>query len=65
MFSNLPETVENSLGWKWEDFFPFYEDLLNRDLTEENLHQWMCDWNAIQNFSIEIRLHLYPDLFHQ
>ncbi len=59
MFSKLPKSVENSLGWKWDEFFPFYEDLLIRKLTEENLHQWMCDWNSIQCFFEEIKSTLY------
>lgn len=59
MFSDFPKSVKKSLGWTWEDFFPFFDDLLNRELTQDNIHLWLVDWTLLQNFYDEIQSYYY------
>lgn len=42
-FSALPATAETILGWTWDDYEPYFADLLARDLTQATADRWLRD----------------------
>lgn len=44
----------------WAEFEPYYDELLNRPLTTENIDQWLKDWTYIEDLLSELvsRLHV-------
>lgn len=44
MFDTLPTRPEDFLHWRWEQFQPFYADLEARELTADNVIDWLTDW---------------------
>jgi len=55
MFSDFPKSAKEALGWNWENFSPFYDKLHDTKITEENINQWLTDWNSIQSLINEIK----------
>lgn len=43
MFKNLPQDATQAVDWTWEEYAPYAQDLLERDLSEANFHEWMLD----------------------
>ena len=41
MFTDFPKSAKEFLGWGWDDFFPYYEYLLNTEITQENINEWL------------------------
>ncbi|HAF62490.1 MAG TPA: M3 family oligoendopeptidase [Anaerolineaceae bacterium] len=52
-------TPETLLKWKWQDFEPYFEDLLSVDLTQENISTWMAQWTQVSEASSELFERLY------
>ena len=48
----------------WEQIEPYYQSLLERKLTEENVDDWMSDWSDLRKLVDErnARLSLATDL---
>jgi oligoendopeptidase F len=53
MFTSLPKSVTDIRDWTWEQYQPFVDDLLNRELTEASLDAWMHDWAKLSNLVSE------------
>ncbi|GAB4522615.1 MAG: M3 family oligoendopeptidase [Anaerolineae bacterium] len=56
MALTLPESVEAIRDWAWSDYAPYFDELLNRELTEATIDEWMRDWSRLsdlvrENFS--------------
>jgi oligoendopeptidase F len=47
MFNTLPETPEKLLEWNWGNFEPFYQDLQQRELTQDLAVDWLADWSRL------------------
>src|SRR5688572_16998052 len=41
MLENLPRSYEVVQDWSWSQFEPFYQELLQAELTSANLTEWM------------------------
>lgn len=54
MFESLPQTTEDFKTWKWEKIAPYYDDLIARPLTAENIEQWLLDWTKIASLIDEV-----------
>ena len=42
-----PPEINEFLTFEWTDIKPYYEDLLERELTEANVHAWLDDWSDL------------------
>ncbi len=53
MFEKLPGDARIFLDWDWSQIEPFFDDLLNRQLSKETIHPWLLDWTRISDLMIE------------
>jgi oligoendopeptidase F len=53
-FATLPATSAEFRDWPWERIAPYYDELLARPLTQENLAAWLADWTAISALLDEV-----------
>jgi oligoendopeptidase F len=53
MFETLPKSVTEVRDWTWENYQPFVDDLFNRELTQDNINDWMADWTKLTNLASE------------
>ncbi|MCA9961615.1 MAG: M3 family oligoendopeptidase, partial [Anaerolineales bacterium] len=63
MFDTLPTDARTVMDWGWEQFKPFYDDLLAREITAVSAATWLADWTRLDNLVSEAytRLHLSHD----
>jgi oligoendopeptidase F len=47
MFSTLPQTAQEFMNWTWLQIAPYYDDLIARPLTSENVNVWLADWSRL------------------
>ena len=47
MFTQLPTTIEAFSTMSWAQIAPFYDDLRERLLSLETVHQWLSDWSQL------------------
>src|SRR5262245_29532349 len=59
MLDTLPTTVQKFMTWKWSQIAPYFQDLTARDLTAENIDQWLADWSRLTNLKREAHNRLY------
>ena len=43
----LPTDANSILALQWTDYEPFYKELKDRDLTKENIEEWLADWSTL------------------
>ncbi len=48
-FSNFPSSIDVIERSRWETFEPFYTDLLQRNITHDNLTLWLTDWSRLDS----------------
>ena len=58
MYNNFPATTEALLKWTWADMEPYYKDLQGRELTADNVNQWLKDWSTLSRNIYEIQFRL-------
>ncbi|HAV78599.1 MAG TPA: M3 family oligoendopeptidase [Anaerolineae bacterium] len=58
MLQNLPSSTENLLKWTWVEIEPYYKELKDRPLTEENVNAWLKDWSDLSRHVSEINWRL-------
>lgn len=58
MLQNLPGTTEELLKWTWSEIEPYYKDLQERALNEENVYEWLKDWSDLSRHVYEIQFRL-------
>lgn len=46
-FDDFPQTVDGLESQLWETYQPYYAELLNRDLNEDDLGSWLNDWSRL------------------
>jgi len=58
LFNQLPDSAgqfaEQFMGWGWEQIEPFYQDLIERPLGNENLAGWLEEWTKIAELASEM-----------
>jgi oligoendopeptidase F len=47
MFTTLPKDPQVFIQWNWNQFEPYFGDLLKRPLSSNNLDDWVMDWSDI------------------
>src|SRR5215211_3649114 len=58
MLQNLPSTTEDLLKWTWAEIAPYYKDLQDCPLAEDNVHEWLKDWSDLSRYVFEIQFRL-------
>jgi oligoendopeptidase F len=53
-FATLPASATAFRDWPWERIAPYYDELLARPLTQENLAEWLADWTALSSLVDEV-----------
>lgn len=53
-FEQFPTTYEQVKDWTWADFEPYVNDLLSREITADNVHQWLTDRSRYEEAVWEI-----------
>jgi len=59
LFKNLPQDPQQAYDWTWEDYQPYFDDLHQRELTDDNTDAWLKDWAAIAKLMDEVYTRLY------
>ena len=59
MFDTLPRKVHDVLEWGWSQFQPYFDELKERELTEDTLKSWLHDWTQLAEVVIEAHSVLY------
>lgn len=54
MFESLPSSATAALEWPWEQFEPYYQDLLARPLDSVNVEDWLADWTRLGDLTGEV-----------
>lgn len=55
----LPASVEEIDPRKWETFAPFFAELQNREVTNENMREWLEDWSDLSRLVWESSSTIY------
>jgi len=58
MLKNLPSTTEDILQWTWGEIEPYYKELQDRPLSEDNVQTWLKDWSDLSRHVFEIQFRL-------
>ncbi|KXK17143.1 MAG: putative M3 family peptidase [Chloroflexi bacterium OLB15] len=53
MLNELPSDIYEFMEWPWEKIEPYYKALEARDLTAENVVEWLKDWASISDHLYE------------
>ncbi|WIG61691.1 MAG: Oligoendopeptidase F-like protein [Ktedonobacterales bacterium] len=53
-FASLPTTAQEISTWTWPQIAPYYDDLLARPLTADNVGAWLSDWSALSSLLDEV-----------
>ena len=59
MSLDLPKTSKEMQDWKWDDYEPFFDHLLNQDINKENIETWMKDWSDLSELIGEVGTDVY------
>lgn len=49
MFDTLPSDPKVYMNWSWDQFKPYTDALLERELTDDNIVEWLTDWAHLWN----------------
>lgn len=60
-FPPLPETVTEFDVREWASFEPYYDELAQRELTADNLRDWLRDWSDLSRVLHESISRVYID----
>jgi oligoendopeptidase F len=58
MLQGLPTSTADLLNWTWAEIKPYYQELKDRSLTEENVNAWLKDWSDLSRHVIEFETRL-------
>jgi oligoendopeptidase F len=59
MFSTLPKNYPQYQNWTWEQFKPYADDLVSREITADNVIAWLTDWSDLSRMLTEMFARLY------
>lgn len=54
MFDSLPTSATDALEWTQDQYKPYFEALIARDITADNVDAWLRDWTAIGELAYEV-----------
>ena len=58
-FNEFPQSVDGLEIQLWETYEPFYNDLLDRQLSNGDLRPWLDDWSALSSLVWEAGALIY------
>ncbi len=61
MFKSIPNYAQDFLEWSWDQYQPLVDDLLEMQLNEENVDQFLGDWSRLLEFWSETQARHYID----
>lgn len=47
VFSTFPQSIDEIDPRRWETFAPYFDELLERPLTNSNIREWLNDWSRL------------------
>lgn len=53
MFETFPESTTAIRDWTWDNYQPFVDELLNRELTQASVNGWLADWTKLYYLAYE------------
>ena len=59
MSLDLPKTSKEMRDWKWNNYEPFFEYLLNQEIDAENIESWMKYWSDFSELIGEVGTDVY------
>ena len=59
MSLKLPKSSKEMQDWKWVDYEPFFEHLLNQKITSDNIDVWMKYWSDFSELIGEVGTDVY------
>ena len=59
MSLELPKASKEMRDWKWGDYEPFFEHLLNQKITSNNIEVWMKYWSNFSELIGEVGTDVY------
>ena len=59
MSLELPKASKEMRDWKWGDYEPFFEHLLNQKITSNNIEAWMKYWSNFSELIGEVGTDVY------
>jgi oligoendopeptidase F len=54
MFDQLPRNHHEVWDWTWENYQPYVDELLNRELTEASVDAWLRDYTRLYELLYEV-----------
>jgi len=52
-------TIDEVLDWNWEQFEPYYTALIEVEISEATLPDWLKSWTAVSDVRDELYNRLY------
>ncbi len=64
MFDNLPSDYKVAMNWTWDDWQPYLQNLLETELSADNIHEWLLNWDKVGRLYGEVstRIRIAPRL---
>ena len=59
MSLDLPKTSKEMQDWKWDDYEPFFEYLLEQEINSANINSWMKYWSDFSELIGEVGTDVY------
>ena len=59
MLASLPTDHHELVHWSWPQFEPYYQDLIDRSLSQSAVTEWLADWSSISKSAQETYSRLY------
>ena len=59
MFMTLPKEYAQFQHWSWEQFKPFADNLVSREISAQNVIAWLTDWSDLSRVLSEMQCRLY------
>ena len=54
MITALPDSALEALDWSADQFTPFLDNLVNRELDADSVDDWLADWTAVGRLISEV-----------
>lgn len=54
MFDSLPKSALDALDWAGEQYQPYFDNLLGRELSAASMESWLADWSKVGRLAQEV-----------
>ena len=59
MTLKLPSGSKEMQSWKWNDYKPYFDNLLNQNIDKNNINIWMKYWSDFSELIGEVGTEVY------